>query len=99
MSKTLTTFEALKANETKRVRAEGALDWWNVRELIKALDGGLFPSREGVRWEAEESMRECFLLLEKGEDGFKTYEDAEQERLQMTYPNDWKIVRVREVRP
>lgn len=101
MSKTLTTFEALKANETKRVRPVGVPAWREVREMIEALDRGLFETREGVRWEAEETIYEGFAVLPKIRRtfGYQTVEEAERVRSQMVNPDAWEVVHVREVRP
>ncbi len=97
----MTTFEALKANETKRVRSIGADAWWEVREMITALDGGLLQISYGACWEAEEPICEGFAVIPKSRRtfGYQTVEEAERVRSQMANPDAWEIVRVREVRP
>lgn len=71
MSKSLTTFEALKANETKRVRGAHApkddCDWFGVGELIIALNRGAY-SLSVRKWKAEEPMIEkCVVVNDEGQ--------------------------------
>lgn len=63
MSKTLTTFEALKANETKRVRIAKIGEWHEVGELIDLLNRGDLDYKRHTQWEAEESLIERWAVL------------------------------------
>lgn len=94
--KTLTTYEALKANETKRVRPVGSEAWWEVREMIKALDGGLLQISYGACWEAEEPLIERWVAVDP--DGklmayYNTFALAQERVL-----SNERIVHLREVR-
>lgn len=63
MSKTLTTYEALKENETRRVRPVGDGSWWGVRKLIDALNIGNIDVTQPKLWEAEEPLIERWAVV------------------------------------
>lgn len=108
MSKTLTTYEALKANETKRVRGARApkdVDgfWFGVRELIEHCNrGGLmdFDSNRCLEWEAEEPLIERWAIVTE-ENVFITSYTSESDvvRYRNQYYPRCRIVHLREVRP
>lgn len=91
--KTLTTYEALKANEAKRVRACGQHDWFEVRELIKWLNT---THRE---WEAEEPLIERWLIMSSSNEMlYNSNTKADAEATKKTFYPDGRIVHLREVR-
>lgn len=64
--KTLTTYEALKANETKRVRNiyYDNSAWWEPMELIDALNRGDSDATRKSLWEAEEPLIERWVTVD-----------------------------------
>lgn len=96
----MTTFEALKANETRRVRPSGYSCWYEVGEMINLINNN-GPVSGAKEWEAEESIYEGFAVLPKIRRtfGYQTVEEAERVRSQMVNPDAWEVIHVREVRP
>lgn len=99
MSKTLTTYEALKANETKRVRPVGTNGWWGQGALIDCINRGAY-SLSVKDWEVDELLRELWIV-ELSDGTFvrrcSSYEEAKLFVYSMT--DAARIVHMREVRP
>lgn len=98
MSKTLTTYEALKANETKRVRCKDG-EWHEVGGLINLLNRGHLAHRNFMEWEAEEPLIERWAIYwrDKYECDFATEKEA-LDFLHEECINGERIVHLREVR-
>lgn len=105
MSKTLTTYEALKANETKRVRGVNAPKniegyWFGVRELIEHCNrGGLmeFDAHRYLEWEAEEPLIEWWGLAYDSAEIFSFHSsEADAKEYHKHHPKA-RIVHLREV--
>lgn len=94
----MTTYEALKANETKRVRAVGTDGWWGQGALIIALNRGAH-SLSVREWEAEEPLVERWAIYwqDKYECDFATEKEA-LDFLHEECINGERIVHLREVR-
>lgn len=101
MSKTLTTYEALKANETKRVRPihPDYETWWGQGALIDALNRGAY-SLSCREWQAEEPLIERWAIYwqDKYECDFATEKEA-LDFLKDECISSERIVHLREVRP
>lgn len=99
MSKTLTTFEALKANETKRVREVGSENWWNKGALIYCINTFGPIGLGAIQWEAEEPLVERWAIYwqDKYECDFATEKEA-LDFLHEECINGERIVHLREVR-
>ena len=95
MSKTLTTYEALKANETKRVRSFGCDGWLAAGEMIDWLNRGkLYLGFQ--KWEAEaQPLIEQWVVV--SDDG-KVVASADMKEEAQAEAKGRRIVHLREVR-
>lgn len=96
MKKYLSTFEAMKANETKRVKPSGLNGWYGIGELIDRINNAS-PANLNTQWEVEDSPQEFFGLADLCARRFKTRDEAEKARLEMIHPSEWVVVCCREV--
>lgn len=96
MSKTLTTYEALKANETKRVRAVGSEAWWGVNKMIEMLNEAQLEFTRPVTWEAEEPLIEQWVVVNSDGKVVANYDTEEEAR---AVAKGRRVVNLREVRP
>lgn len=97
MSKTLTTYEALKANETKRVRPVGSESWWDRGALINCINSVKSVGMIATDWEAEETLIERWVTVDP--DGNLTGLYKASEPAHERAATNERVVHLREVRP
>lgn len=93
----MTTYEALKANETKRVRPVGTDGWWGQGALIDCINRGAY-SLSAKEWEAEEPLIERWGIIYRDDCVTTCASESDAALYRDTYYPKARIVHLREVR-